>query len=302
MNLTDKTNKLLFIVNLEANEKRSITQWKQVKSDLDDRNIEHDVEFPTKREETVDLVAEDEEHDSITTVSGDGGFNAMVEGAMKNDREKTLSVIPAGTANDIARTFDIYSNPQRFYETLASETLLNRRVSEVDVGEVNGHYFLGHASLGFDVATLEEREKRRFLKGKLAYVAAGFRALLKYKSKKMRVKLGEEETDKIVFAMIVSNIKYYADGMLISPDAEPDDGWLDLCLIEGKSNLRTLAHNFHSVYSGNHVNNREVYYTKTKGLEIFCQEPVSLQVDGDPIGKDNHFKFKIADRGLKVLV
>ncbi len=289
--------KPLFVVNPEANEKRSIKTWKKVKSHLDFLGIKHDVKFPTKRKEAVKLIRKDKKYKIIIVLGGDGAVNTLVEGAMKNDLEKILGVIPAGTANDIARIFDIYSDPSKFYDILREG-----QVREIDVGEVNGHYFLGHASLGFDAATLEERDKRLFLKGKLAYVAAGFRALLKYKSKKMEIRLDQEETDKTVFFAVVSNIKYYANGMKISPDAKPDDGLLDLCLVEGESNLWTVLHTLPLVYSGNHINSKEVYCRKTGQLEIYSQEPVLSQVDGDLIGEDNHFKFGLADRRLNMLV
>jgi YegS/Rv2252/BmrU family lipid kinase len=290
-------NKPLFIVNLEANEKRSFKKWRQVEYHLDDFGIKYDVKLTTKRKKAVDLIRKDKKHKIIIVLSGDGGVNALVEGAMKNDLEKILGVIPAGTANDISRIFDIYRNPDKFYETL-----LNEEVKEIDVGEVNEHYFLGHASLGFDAATLEERDKRHFLKGKLAYVAAGLRALIRYTSKRMNIKLDGEEIDRTVFFMVVSNIKYYANGMKISPFAEPDDGLLDLCLIEGESNLATLVHNLPLVYSGNHIKSKGVYCSRTKQLEISSQEPVLLQVDGDLVEEADYFKFGLADRRLNMLV
>ncbi len=293
MNLANKIDSPLFILNPEANEKRSFRKWKQVKSHLDGLGVKYDIKVTTERKTAVDLIRKDKKHKRIIVISGDGGVNAMVEGAMKNDLEKILGVIPAGTANDIARIFNTYSDPSKLYEAL-----VNEEVKEVDVGEVNGHYFLAHASLGFDVATLKERNKRRFLKGKLAYVAAGFRALLKYKSKEMRIKLDKEEFSKTVFLVAISNIKYYANGMKISPSAEPYDGLLDLCLIEGESSLRTLLHNLALVYSGN-INNQEVHHSKTKQLEIYTQEPLSLQIDGDVVEKEqNHFEFCIPEKKL----
>ena len=298
MNLLNKIEKPLFVVNLQANEKRSLDKWRQVEYYLDYYNVRYDVKFTTNREEAVNLVRKDKKHRMIIVVGGDGGVNALVEGAIKNDLEKILGTIPAGIANDIAKTFDIYSNPNKFYRTL-----LNKNIMEIDVGEVNGKYFLGHASLGFDALTLNERNKRHFLKGKLSYFAGALRALFKYTSKKMKIKFGgEEEIDKTIFLMVVSNIKYYADGMKIAPLAEPNDGLLDLCLIEGESNLGVLLNNLSRVYSGAHINNSKVYYHQSGQLEIFSPEPVFLQIDGDLIGEDTYFKFNLANKKIKMLV
>jgi len=100
--------------------------------------------------------------------------------------------------------------------------------------------------------------------------------------------------------MVVSNIKYYADGMKISPRAEPDDGLLDFCLVEGESNLGIFL-NLPLVYSGSHINNPKFYYDKSNKLEILSAEPIFLQTDGDLKGEGQYFKFGIADRKLKFL-
>jgi diacylglycerol kinase (ATP) len=297
MVLFGRTNKPLFIVNAEANEKKSSEKWKDIESNLDNAGIKYKVKFTSTRKEAVDLVRKDKRHKIIIVYGGDGGVNALVEGAMKNDLEKILGTIPGGTANDIARTFDIYKNPKKFYSILSNE-----QTQETDVGEVNGKYFLGHARLGFDALTLKERNKRRFFKGKLAYFSAVFRALFQYTSKKMKIKTdNENEIDKKSFMTVVSNIPYYADGMKIAPLAKTYDDLLDLCLIEGESSLGLLLRNLPLVYSGKHLDNLEVYYRQTKGLEISSAEPVFLQIDGDLIEENDNFKFGIADKKVNML-
>lgn len=297
MSLLNRIEKPLFVINCQANEHQAPKTWKRVKSGLDNYGIPYDSVFTTKRNESVDIIRKDRYHKDILSVSGDGGANAMIEGAMKNDySEKRLGTIPAGTANDIARIFNIYSTPEKFYNIL-----LRGETRETDVGEVNGKYFLGHASLGFDTLALNERNKRRFLKGKLAYFAAVFRTLFKYHSKNMNVKYTDVDMNKDIFMMVISNIKYYADGMKIAPSAKTDDGLLDLCLIEGKSNIESLFSNLLSVYNGTHINNPQIHYNQLKKLEISSPEPTFIQVDGDLIGKGDYFKFGIAERKLKFL-
>lgn len=297
MSLLNKIERPLFVVNPEANERRSLDKWRQVEYSLNRYNFEYDREFTKTRKEAVELIKHDEEHRKIIMVGGDGTANAGVEGIMQNDSEKILGVIPAGTANDISKTFDIYSNPDKLCYNISKEC-----VKEADVGEVNGKYFLGYADLGFGAATLRERNRRGFLKGKLAYCIGGLRAFSKYISKKMRIKVNEKEIYKNVFLMVISNIKHYAAGMKIAPYAEPDDGLLDLCLIEGESNLGIVLRNLSLVYSGEHINNPEIYYCQSKQLEVFSEEPILSQVDGELIGEYTSFKFNLANKKIKMLV
>lgn len=295
MSLLNQIDKPLFVVNCRANENRAPKKWKRIECDLEKSGLDYDVNFTASRDDAVNLVKNDKYHRVILVVGGDGGVNALVEGAMRNNLEKVLGIIPAGTANDISRTFDIYRSPEKFYDIL-----LKGETRTIDVGEVNKKYFFGHASFGFDALTLNERDKRFFLKGKLAYFAAALRALFKYTSKKIKMKFNGQEVDKKCFFMVVSNIKYYADGMKISPRAEPDDGLLDFCLIEGESNPG-IFFNLPSVYSGTHINNSNFYYNQSNKLEISSSEPLFLQADGDIISEGKHFEFGISDRKLKFL-
>ncbi|MDD5012656.1 MAG: YegS/Rv2252/BmrU family lipid kinase [Candidatus Nanoarchaeia archaeon] len=295
MNLLGKINKPLIIVNLEANEKRAFYHWKKTGAHLRKHGIESDVEFTNNRLDSVNLVKKDKKHKIILSYSGDGGMNAVLEGAMQNDSDKIIGTIPGGTANDISKIFNI-TNPKKLYSALLNET---SRL--VDVGEVNGKYFLAHASIGFDALVLHERNKRRFLKGKLAYYPAVFRALSKYKSRWMQIKTDDEKTERETFMAVVSNIPYYADGMEIAPKAKTDDHLLDLCLIEGKSGLGLLLHSLSFLYSQHHLDNSLVYYCQTKKLEISSPEPVFLQADGDIICENNYFKFGLAGRKIHML-
>lgn len=297
MSLLNKIEKPLFVVNPEANERISLKKWKQIEYSLNKYNFEYDREFTKTRKESVELIKYDKKHRKIIMVGGDGTANAAVEGIMQNDSEKILGVIPTGIANDISKTFDIYSNPNKLCYNIS-----RGGVKEVDVGEVNGKYFLGFASLGFDAMTLKERNRRCFLRGKLAYYISGLKAFSKYTSKKMTIKVNENEIDKNVFLMVISNIKHYAAGMKIAPYAEPDDGLLDLCLIEGESDLRIVLRNLSLVYSGKHINNPEVYYCQSKQLEVLTKEPVLWEIDGEFVGEDTYFKFNLANKKIKMLV
>jgi len=296
MHLLNKSSNTLIIVNPEANERRTLSTWKKIKHNFEKYEIPYDVEFTKSRGDAVNLVSKDKHHKNILSLSGDGGMNAVAEGAMKNTQEKNLGMLAGGTANDFARIY----NPSRDISKLSS-ILANEHTRKIDVGEVNGKYFLAHASIGFDAETLNERNKRHFLKGKLAYYSAVFRALSKYTSKDIVVKTDKEIVNKKTFMAVISNIPYYADGIEIAPRAKSDDELLDLFLIEGKSSLSLLLRNLSSINSGKHLNNLENYHCQIKNLEILSAEKVFLQVDGDLVGESDYFKFEVAERKLNIL-
>jgi len=308
MSLVDRIKKPLFVVNLEANEGRGEKEWKQIEYPIKNgkRNgkFDYGVRFTTKiRKETVDFIREDKKYGDIIAVGGDGTVNLVVEG-IAPDFERTLAIIPTGTANDVSRTYNVYSDPDGFYNALLNGNRENRNIKEIDVGEVNGNYFLGYAGLGFDAVTLKERNKRRFLKGKLAYIAGALRTLFYYIPKEVEIKIDEKEVfDKDIFLMVISNIKHYAFGKKIAPNAKPDDGFLDLCMVGEKPSLGKILHNLLLLCPGEHRINLELNHHRIKKLEVISQEEsVSLQLDGEEAGENNHFEFKLASNRLKMWV
>jgi len=297
MNLLDKIERPLIIVNLNSNEKRSIKKWKQVESYLDYKGIRYDVEFTEKREQSVDLVSKDEIHKIIIGINGEGGQNAIVEGAMKNPLEKFLGMIPAGIANDATKVFKGCSTKEKLYNSLKFPN-----VREIDIGVINENYFLVHAGIGFGVTILEERNKRRFLKGKPAYYAAALRAFFKYNPIEMKIEFKGKKINGKFFLGVFSNLGPYADGLKICPGANPYDRKLDLCLGKGKPNLATLVYDFSLARYGKHINRPEISCYRAKQFEIFSEIPIKYQIDGDIIGESDYLKVRIASKKLKMLV
>ena len=295
MNLLDRIKKPLVIVNPNANEGRAEERWELVGYSLRRKGFDYDVEIPRTREETIEVVRKDRMHEAIFVFSGDGGVNVVSKGLMQNKygKDKMLVALPGVSANDIAEECGYGSLDN------VCDKLIKGTEREMDGWRVNEEPFLGFASIGLGAAILEERNKRRFFRGKIAYVTGAVRALFRYNTpKSMNLKIDKEDVEKSVLIGVVSNIRFYADHMKIAPDAIYDDGQMDLCLME---NLRTVFQSLPVVYKGTHIGNKGVHYVKTRKLKVYSPTPVQLEVDGDFIGKYDRFKFEHAG-GIRVLV
>ena len=67
--------------------------------------------------------------------------------------------------------------------------------------------------------------------------------------------------------MAIANGPYYGGGMRIAPDAEPDDGWLDLCVVGDVSRL-TAIRELPNLYRGTHVRHPAVSLHRARLVEI----------------------------------
>lgn len=240
--------------------------------------------------ETVDLVLTQKAGDAreaasrrgaecIVSVGGDGTANEIANG-MKNS-DAALAILPMGTANVVARALNLPKTP----------VALARLVSEnhtrlIDVGVIQEEWFLLGAGAGLDAAIThvvsEQRGKRSSY---LKWVSPVIRTAFTYRYPPIRVRVdGKEISDSAQYA-IVGNCRYSAGAFPATPKALLDDGLLDVCLLHNLSvaKIATLAV---GVWSPNFTKRKDVTYVQGKEitLEPASDEPVPLQVDGDPAG------------------
>ncbi len=166
------------------------------------------------------------EIDRIVVAGGDGTINSALPVLLR--RRKPLGVFPLGTANDFARTLDIPTDLEA-----AAGIIVAGRTARIDVGVVNGRYFLNAAGLGFSTMLHDELSpavKRRL--GPLAYpvgVAGRWR-----RHRPLSVLIRSEDgraVRKRAIQVTVANGRFYGGGMTAEQEARIDDGQLDLIIV-----------------------------------------------------------------------
>src|SRR5262249_1233603 len=145
-----------------------------------------------------------------------------------------LGIVPAGSGNGLARELGISRRPPS-----AIADALHARPRAIDVGDVEGRYFVNTAGIGFDahVASPFPTARRR---GFLGYAAIPARALTSYVPLRYRVSApGTPELDVRAVLLTIANSAQFGNGALIAPGARVDDGELDLVVFEERSRVRT---------------------------------------------------------------
>jgi YegS/Rv2252/BmrU family lipid kinase len=223
-------------------------------------------------------------------MSGDGLVGQVLAGG-----EVPLGVIPGGRGNDFARVVGIPT------EVRAAVTLLVAgRTRAVDVGEVNGRRFLCIASCGFDSDANRIANEARLVKGNLVYAYAALRAMAAWKPARFELVLDGERWVHTGYSVAAANSKAYGGGMFLAPDAELDDGRLDVVCVGEVGKLRYLA-NLPKVFKGRHVENDEVTVRRAAEVEISADRPFAVYADGDHLA-DLPATIRVLPRALNVIV
>jgi YegS/Rv2252/BmrU family lipid kinase len=229
-------------------------------------------------------------------MSGDG-LIGQVGGALADFEgdAATMGVIPGGRGNDFARVAGIPSDPREAVACLEAG-----EVRDVDVGEVNGARFLCIASLGFDSDANRIANEATFVRGNLVYAYAALRALASWKPASFELQLDGRSRSVYGYSVAVANSKAYGGGMFVAPEAELDDGLLDVVTCAHVGKLRFLA-NLPKVFKGTHVGQPQITLERARTVHIEADRPFSVYADGDPIA-ELPATVTVLPRALRVIV
>ena len=240
----------------------------------------------------------------LVVVGGDGSVNEVVNG-IADTHGVELAVIPRGTGWDFVRTFDIPRDVDA-----AVDVALTGSVREIDLGAVTYRTWGGEearsvfanvASAGISGAIAQRaNESSKALGGKVSYYWATLAVFFGWQTGEMRVTVdGESRSGRMIDA-IVCNGRYLGGGMMMCPDAEPDDGVFDVLLI-GDVTKRDLLLVLPKTYKGNHLPHPRLELLRGKVVTVESAEPLPIELDGEQPGT-TPARFEVLSRALRLRV
>ncbi len=289
--------KPFFIVNPHSGSGSTAHLWREWQELIRERIGSADFSYTETTMHAAALTREalDSGHDPIVAVGGDGTLNEVLNGFFVERKalfpQAKLSYIPNGTGADFSRTIGFHDLSIEEH----IERLLRAEVKYLDCGEVcfrdvtgrqTSRLFINESSLGFSATTADavNRASKHF-RGRLPFLIGVIRCLSTLKNPVLRISVdGESVHEKPTLLVAISNGKYFGGGMMIAPDAEIDDGLLDIVIIAEMSRL-TLLRKIKSIYSGQHLREPEVTVLRGKSVHITAfEEQVLMEMDGEQPG------------------
>ncbi len=232
--------------------------------------------------------------ETTLVLSGDG-LVGQVGGALANSGA-TMGVLPGGRGNDLARVLGIPTDPEG-----AAAVVAGANVREIDVGEINGSRFLGIASCGFDSDANRIANEAKLVRGQLVYLYAALKALAGWRPATFKLTLDGREVEVRGYSVGAANNKAYGGGMYAAPNAELDDGLLDVVSLAEMSKMRFLTKVLPKVREGTHVELPEACTHRAREVRIEADRPFAVYADGDHAA-DLPATVTLLPRALRVLV
>jgi diacylglycerol kinase (ATP) len=230
----------------------------------------------------------------IAVVGGDGTVNEGVNGFFDDHGTATspkteLAIIGVGTGRDTIRTYGIPKRPDEALRLVASGQTRQVDVGWAEFSSTDGaaatRAFINAGSCGMtgQVAERATRTTRR-LGGTAAFMWATVTTFVAWKNVPLEVEIDDERLDLVGNNAIVANGRFLGGGMRLCPDAEPDDGLLDV-LVWGDVTKLDLARTLPKLYRGTHVDHPKATMRKARRVSVRSTQPLPLELDGEQPGQ-----------------
>jgi YegS/Rv2252/BmrU family lipid kinase len=222
----------------------------------------------------------------IIVAGGDGSLGEAANGILAQQTVPTaavtLATLPVGTGNDWARSHHI---PHDYDE--AAALLAGRQGQPHDAGLVEfprtgeRRYFVNVAGIGFDATVVQRMPSRRL--GRLAYLVGLLRGIAAYHPLPLRLRVAGKCEEASALVLLACINRYFGGGMLVAPEAQCDDGLLDLVLIRHMGALEIL-HDLPRLFDGSLATHPKVSAWTVAEGQIEGPEGAPLEADGEFVG------------------
>jgi YegS/Rv2252/BmrU family lipid kinase len=232
----------------------------------------------------------------VFVCGGDGTVMAGATGLAGSD--VPMAIVPFGTGNLLARNLGLPLDD----EPAALRIGVHGATRQIDVGAIEGKRFVVMAGLGFDAAIMRDAPERlKKTVGWPAYVVSGVKHM---RGRRISVTITIDDGEPIerrVRTVLVGNVGRLQGGLLLLPDARPDDGVFDIAVLAPR-NAMDWARLTRRVVRRKDVPDRRMERFRGKHIVIEASRAQPRQLDGDLIEDAQIMDIQIEAGALAVRV
>lgn len=224
--------------------------------------------------------------DAVVVAGGDGTVSLAIQELAGT--EVPLGIVPAGTGNDLATSLGI----RDLDADGAARAVIAGRTRTIDLARVtrpDGSSLLYGTVLasGFDSKVNDRANRMTWPRGHMRYNIAILAEFVRLRGIPFEITLEladgrEVHIDRDLVMATVGNGRTYGGGIPICPDADLEDGLLDVTLVRPAGRLRLLRL-LPRVYRGTHTSVEQVSTYRVRGARL-ASAGVTAYADGDPLG------------------
>ncbi len=274
---------------------------------LQEVNVDFDLVQTTRRGHAIELAAQAcaDGFDIIVAAGGDGTANEVLNGLMAAASDKTavvgtMGMLPVGSGSDFSHNVGVPSDLHAACARLAYGQPRIVDICQVAVDGAAPHYFDNTVNVGFGGLVTLEANKIKWVRGMALYLPVVLKTVFLSHPAQMTIEYGDQTMALRSPMVCVANGPREGGGFFCTPDAKPDDGLLDACIVRDIKRLKMLAL-VPRFIDGSHAGRDSVVMAQTSHVRITSPDFLVAHMDGEMLCTEAHrLDFSILPGRLRV--
>ncbi len=294
------------ILNPYSNRWNSQKRWPEAESALKAVGLDFEVAISQIKGQIAELAEQAARagFSPIIVAGGDGSIGDAANGILRAAQSlgggsAPMGIMPMGSANDLVYALGLPTDLQK-----AAQVIAAGKTRAMDVGKLNGHYFVNNSAAGLEPYVTIKHEKIHWIKGMARYLVAAVQAIMDKPEWYGNVKWdGEEFNGKLSFISIGNGCR--TGGFFMTPHADPFDGKLTLAFGYRGTRLGlflALPRAFNED-KGNYVELEGMQEVHATRISIHLDRPSPAHTDGELLPAwIRDFEYEILPKSLNIIV
>jgi YegS/Rv2252/BmrU family lipid kinase len=293
--LEEKATKIVFIINPVSGTERKEHIVTRIHETLKLSGIHYDIAYTNFAGHATELAKQaiERNYDVVVAVGGDGTINEVAQALIKS--KTALAIIPQGSGNGLARHLGIPLNIEA-----AIKRLLEPKKILIDAATANGNHFFCTSGIGFDAHVSASFAARTF-RGLGGYAYFTIKELFAYKPTTYTLEFDGQKIQREAFLIAFANATQYGNNAYIAPQADIQDGKLDICIIKPFSKLQ-VPKLIWQLFKRTLPQNEYVETYKAEKIKISFGTAIPAHIDGESRGLGTSIEYKSISKALTVWV
>jgi len=231
--------------------------------------------------------------DDIIAVGGDGTVNKVLPYIINTD--KTLAIIPCGTANLLAAKLGISTNIKK-----AISIIEKGRKEKIDIISINNKPCILRFGLGYDadiITKTPQSIKNKF--GYFSYFVAGILFALRLNTRNYHIFYDNKEINTEASCIIIANAaNMYKNWISVCKNDKLNDGLMDIFILK-TNNPIIFGFEILNILLNRKINNARAMYFNALNLQI-RNNWTMCHIDGEKQKFKEDLIFKIINKAINV--
>jgi diacylglycerol kinase (ATP) len=225
----------------------------------------------------------------VIAVGGDGTVKLIAEFLVHS--EKVLGILPAGSANGLAKELGISIDPME-----ALQQCLSAQVKKIHLVKINDELCIHLSDIGFNAFVVKTFETQKG-RGMWGYIKAAWKVLWRHPHMDIKIQSADEHIERKAAMVVIANATRYGSGAVINPLGRLDDDLFEVVIVKKVS----FSEIFKMMVTHRPFDENKTEVFQSRSVDIRSRRKAHFQVDGEYLGKLDKINATVLPQALNVV-